>query len=55
MITSNVFSGKVNLTARWDKDGNPLTQESGDITTDPISDLQVGTKNIKIVLNKILE
>jgi hypothetical protein len=55
MIMSNVFSGNINLTARWDQDGNPLSTQPGDVTADIVEGVPVGTKGIKIILNKKVE
>jgi hypothetical protein len=54
MIPSNHFEGNLTITARFDKDGNPLSVNPGDISAD-MQKIPVGTRNIKIVLNKVAE
>jgi len=55
MMQSNIFSGTISLTARFDRDGNPMTTAAGDITADIMPSVKVGTTGLKIVLNKVVE
>ncbi len=55
MMQSNIFSGTISLTARFDRDGNPMTTAAGDIVADVMPSVEVGTTGIKITLNKVVE
>ena len=55
MMQGVPFTGKVTITARLDKDGNPTTRQSGDITGDYNGNpAAVGAKNIDIVLDQLV-
>lgn len=48
------FSGKINITARLDKDGNPVTRTPGDISGDyKKNPVEVGAKNIDVTLDQV--
>lgn len=55
MMQSNIFSGTISLTARFDRDGNPMTTAAGDIVADLMPSVKVGTTGIKLILNKVVE
>ena len=56
MMQGVPFTGKVTITARLDKDGNPTTRQSGDITGDYKGNpAAVGAKNIDIVLDQVVQ
>lgn len=56
MMQGTPFAGRVTLTARLDKDGNPTTRQPGDLTGDyKKSAVAVGSKNIDIVLDRVVE
>lgn len=46
------FAGELELTVRFDQDGNAMTVESGDFTTSVPLVVSVGNKDIKISLDK---
>jgi tetratricopeptide (TPR) repeat protein len=53
MMQGRSFSGKINITARLDKDGNPTTRTPGDLTGEyKQNPAEVGTKNVDIVLDQ---
>jgi hypothetical protein len=55
MMQGVPFTGKVTITARLDKDGNPTTRQPGDITGDYIKNpAVVGAKNVDIVLDQLV-
>ena len=54
MMQGTPFAGHVMLTARLDKDGNPTTQQPGDLTGDyKKNPAAVGSNNINIILDRI--
>ena len=55
MMQGVPFTGSITITARLDKDGNPTTRQSGDITGDYKGNpAAVGAKNIDIVLDQVV-
>jgi cytochrome c-type biogenesis protein CcmH len=55
MMQGVPFTGKVTITARLDKDGNPTTRQPGDITGDyKKNPAVVGAKNVDIVLDQLV-
>ena len=53
MMQGRPFSGKINITARLDKDGNPTTRTPGDLTGEyKQNPAEVGAKNVDIVLDQ---
>ncbi len=56
MMQGVPFAGSITITARLDKDGNPTTRQSGDITGDYKGNpAAVGAKNIDIVLDQVVQ
>lgn len=56
MMQGVPFTGNIIITARLDKDGNPTTRQSGDLTGDyKKNPAAVGSKNIDIVLDQVVQ
>jgi len=56
MMQGIPFTGRVSITARLDKDGNPTTRQPGDLTGDyKKNPVAVGSKNIDIVLDQVVQ
>jgi len=54
MMQGRPFSGKVTITVRLDKDGNPTTRQPGDLTGEyKKNPVDVGSKNVDIVLDQV--
>lgn len=54
MIQGRAFEGKLLLSVRLDKDGNPLTREAGDLTGEYKNNpVEVGSKNVDLVLDQV--
>ena len=54
MMPGAPFSGRLNLTVRLDKDGNPVTRGSGDVTGEfKNNPVQVGANDVDIVLDQM--
>ena len=55
MMTQGMpFTGKLNITVRLDKDGNPGTRGAGDLNGDfKKNPVEVGSKNVDIVLDQL--
>jgi cytochrome c-type biogenesis protein CcmH len=48
------FTGKINITARLDKDSNPVTRTPGDISGDyKKNPVEVGAKNVDVTLDQV--
>jgi cytochrome c-type biogenesis protein CcmH len=55
MIPGTTFSGKVNIVARLDKDGNPTTREPGNLIGEyKKNPVEVGAEKIDIVLDQVM-
>jgi len=55
MMQGTPFTGKINITVRLDKDGNPTTRGAGDLTGDyKKNPVEVGAKNADIVIDQLL-
>ena len=51
MMPGAVFSGKLYVTARLDKDGDPLTQDAADLSGEyKRNPVEVGSKKVDILL-----
>ena len=50
MIQGREFAGPITLTARLDRDGNPLTREPGDLTGAAAGPVAPGTAGVAISL-----
>jgi tetratricopeptide (TPR) repeat protein len=56
MMQGTPFAGKINLTVRLDKDGNPTTRGPGDMTGDyKKNPVEVGLKNADIVIDQMTQ
>jgi cytochrome c-type biogenesis protein CcmH len=56
MMQSLPFTGKINITVRLDKDGNPVTRTPGDMTGDyKKNPVAVSSQNIDIVLDQVVQ
>jgi cytochrome c-type biogenesis protein CcmH len=53
MMQGRPFAGKVTISVRLDKDGNPTTRQPGDLTGETKNPVDVGAKNIDIVLDQV--
>ena len=54
MMQGRPFSGKVTITVRLDKDGNPTTREPGDLIGEyKKNPVNVGSKNVDIVIDQV--
>jgi tetratricopeptide (TPR) repeat protein len=54
MLQGTPFSGKINVTVRLDKDGNPTTRTPGDLIGNYKQPVDVGSKNVDIVIDQAL-
>jgi cytochrome c-type biogenesis protein CcmH len=54
MMQGTPFSGKINVTVRLDKDGNPTTRTPGDLIGNNKEPVDVGSKNVDIVIDQAL-
>jgi tetratricopeptide (TPR) repeat protein len=53
MMQGTPFSGKINITVRLDKDGNPTTRRSGDLFGDyKKNPVEVGAKNVDVLIDQ---
>jgi cytochrome c-type biogenesis protein CcmH len=52
MMQGTPFSGKINLSVRLDNDGNPTTRTAGDLMGNYQEPVEVGAKNIDIVIDQ---
>lgn len=56
MMQGTPFMGKINITARLDKDGNPTTRGAGDLAGEyKKNPAEVGAKNIDILIDQALQ
>ena len=56
MMQGTPFAGKIDITVRLDKDGNPTTRGSGDLTGEHKKNpAAVGAKNADVVLDKLMQ
>ena len=53
MMQGRPFAGKITISVRLDKDGNPVTRQPGDLTGETRNPIDVGAKNIDIVLDQV--
>jgi len=54
MMQGTPFTGKITITVRLDKDGNPTTRGPGDMTGDyKKNPVEVGVKNVDVVIDQI--
>jgi cytochrome c-type biogenesis protein CcmH len=54
MMQGTPFTGKINLSVRLDQDGNPTTRTPGDLMGNYQAPIDVGAKNIDIVIDQTL-
>jgi cytochrome c-type biogenesis protein CcmH/NrfF len=56
MMQGTPFAGKINITVRLDKDGNPTTRGAGDMTGDYKNNpVEVGAKNADITIDQMIQ
>jgi cytochrome c-type biogenesis protein CcmH len=56
MMQGMPFTGKINITVRLDKDGNPTTRGAGDMTGEyKKNPAEVGAKNVDVVVDQLLQ
>jgi cytochrome c-type biogenesis protein CcmH len=56
MMQGTPFTGKINITVRLDKDGNPTTRGAGDLFGDyKKNPVEVGAKNVDVVIDQITQ
>jgi hypothetical protein len=56
MMQGTPFTGKINITVRLDKDGNPTTRTPGDMTGNyKKNPVEVGEKNVDVVIDQLLQ
>jgi hypothetical protein len=56
MMQGTPFSGKINISVRLDKDGNPATRGAGDLTGEyKKNPAEVGTKNADVTLDQVMQ
>jgi hypothetical protein len=56
MMQGTPLTGKVNITVRSDKDGNPTTRGAGDMTGEyKKNPAEVGAKNADMVIDQLLQ
>ena len=49
------FTGKINITVRLDKDGDPTTRGAGDLTGEyKKNPVEVGAKNADVIVDQLL-
>ena len=54
MLQGTPFSGKINVAVRLDKDGDPTTRTPGDLIGNYKQPVDVGSKNVDIVIDQAL-
>ena len=56
MMQGRPFVGKVAISVRLDKDGNPITRQPGDLSGEyKKNPVDVGSKNVDIVLDQVAQ
>ena len=56
MMQGTPFTGKINITVRLDKDGNPTSRGAGDMTGEyKKNPAEVGVKNADIVIDQLMQ
>ena len=56
MMQGTPFSGKINISVRLDKDGNPSTRGAGDLTGEyKKNPAEVGAKNADVILDQVMQ
>ncbi len=56
MMQGSPFAGKINITVRLDKDGNPTSRGAGDMTGEyKKNPAEVGVKNADIVIDQLMQ
>jgi cytochrome c-type biogenesis protein CcmH len=54
MMQGGSFAGELNISARLDKDGNPMTRETGNLVGEYKNNpVEVGSKNVDIVIDQV--
>jgi cytochrome c-type biogenesis protein CcmH len=55
MMPGAPFAGKITITVRLDKDGDPVTRGSGDLIGDYKKPVEVGAKNVDIAIDQLTQ
>ena len=55
MIKSQAFQGPFVVSAKWTKDGNPTSLNSGDVLATKKQIAKIGDTNLKIQLDKVID
>ncbi len=50
MVAGRPFAGPIQLSARVDRDGNPMTREPGELSGEVVGTLEPGARDIEILL-----
>jgi cytochrome c-type biogenesis protein CcmH/NrfF/tetratricopeptide (TPR) repeat protein len=54
MIPGGSFAGKINISARLDKDGNPMTREAGNLSGDYRKNpVEAGSRNVDVIIDQV--
>lgn len=51
MIQGNRFAGEIALSAKWSKEGSPMASSPGDLATSAPLGIEVGTRDVEIVID----
>ena len=56
MVQGTLFAGKINISVRLDKDGNPTTRGAGDLTGEyKKNPVEVGAKSADVILDQVMQ
>jgi len=56
MMQGTLFAGKINISVRLDKDGNPTTRGAGDLTGEyKKNPVEVGAKSADVILDQVMQ
>jgi len=56
MMQGTLFAGKINISVRLDKDGNPTTRGAGDLTGEyKKNPVEVGAKSADVILDQVVQ
>jgi hypothetical protein len=54
MIQGGSFTGKMNISARLDKDGDPMTREAGNVFGEYKNNpVEAGSKNVDVIIDQV--
>jgi hypothetical protein len=55
MISGMQLAGRITISARLDKDGNPMTREPGDLLGEYRNNpVEIGSQKVDIVIDRVL-